>query len=79
MNARKDKILEKGYTTKFYDEIKLNRSSAQIIVPIILDLVKAVYPNEVIDVVDFGCGTAQWLAEYKACGCEVTGIDGDRV
>lgn len=30
-------------------------------------------------VVDFGCGTGQWLAVFRDEGCEVTGFDSDRV
>lgn len=63
------------YTKAFYEEIR-NGSvrSAQVIVPLVLDLV---HPNSVVDV---GCGDAGWLAVFQKLGVEdIFGIDGDYV
>ena len=80
---KKQAIVEKGYTKEFYDNIALNRSSAKTIVPIILDFydkwLKSKQANGKVSVIDFGCGTAQWLSVYKEQGCIVKGLDGDGV
>jgi SAM-dependent methyltransferase len=48
--------------------------SAQVVVPIVVDLVK---PKCVVDV---GCGVGTWLAVFKECGVEnIKGLDGDYV
>src|SRR6185437_11521231 len=63
------------YTKSFYEGIR-NGSvrSAEVIVPLVLDLVR---PSSVVDV---GCGDASWLAVFQRLGIEdVFGIDGDYV
>src|SRR6185437_701201 len=63
------------YTKSFYEEIR-NGSvrSAEVIVPLVLDLV---HPSSVVDV---GCGDASWLAVFQKLGIQdVFGIDGDYV
>jgi len=63
------------YTKSFYEEIR-NGSvrSAEVIVPLVLDLV---HPGSVVDV---GCGDASWLAVFQKLGIQdVFGIDGDYV
>jgi len=63
------------YSTNFYKSIQsVARSSAHVILPIILDLLN------VRSAVDVGCGTADWLAELRQRGVEhVVGIDGPYV
>lgn len=51
-----------------------SRSSAEVIVPIVLGLV------DCRSVVDVGCGTGEWLAEFRRAGVQdVLGVDGDYV
>ncbi len=65
------------YDKKFYSEQKANNlSSAKVIVPIVIDLVKKAKKTEEISVIDLGCGTANWLSVFQENGCEVTGVDG---
>ena len=46
-------------------------SSAQVVVPLVIDLLQ---PSSVVDV---GCGSGSWLAEFKRLGVsEILGIDG---
>ncbi|MGO8920576.1 MAG: class I SAM-dependent methyltransferase [Stellaceae bacterium] len=63
------------YDTAFYDGMAdLSRSSAAAIVPMLMRLLN---PRSVVDV---GCGTGNWLAEFAAAGVKrYTGIDGDHV
>lgn len=63
------------YDEVFFSKIQQgSRTSASIVVPAILKLVKA------HSVLDIGCGTGEWLAEFKENGVkEVMGIDGDYV
>lgn len=68
------------YDNKFYDKmIKRsrvnNKTSAQIIVPIVMDLIQ---PQSVVDV---GCAQGVWLDVFKKAGNvkKVLGIDGDWV
>jgi len=63
------------YDHGFYDEISpFSVSAAQVVVPIIADLVA---PASVIDV---GCGTGAWLAAWQAHGVgNVLGLDGGYV
>lgn len=61
------------YDDGFYDTIAQgSRSSAAVVVPMVLDLV-----GEVSTVVDVGCGQGWWGAEFRKHGCHVTGIDGE--
>lgn len=62
------------YDQGFYATIAAGcRSSAEIVVPLILAEVGA------SSVIDVGCGQGWWGAEFAAYGCEVTGVDGDYV
>lgn len=59
------------YTAEFYDERGLSHRSAEVIVPMVLDLVA---PSSVADV---GCGTGEFLAVVREHGVrDVLGIDG---
>ncbi|GAB4382524.1 MAG: hypothetical protein Kow00121_42920 [Elainellaceae cyanobacterium] len=63
------------YTRSFYDSLhEGSRQSAQIIVPLIMELLQ---PESVLDV---GCGTGNWLAVFNEFGVQdYLGIDGDYV
>jgi SAM-dependent methyltransferase len=60
------------YTTSFYErQSNETYRSAEVIVPLLLDLV---HPQSVIDV---GCGTGTWLRTFRELGIkEVRGFDG---
>lgn len=66
------------YTTNFYELIgQGTRSSAQEIIPLLLELMQPVKPQSVVDV---GCGTGSWLATCQKLGiADCLGIDGDYV
>ncbi|MFD5536631.1 class I SAM-dependent methyltransferase [Streptomyces sp. NPDC127079] len=63
------------YTQEFYEEyVPGSESSAKVVVPMIMELVR---PTSVIDV---GCGVGGWLEEFRRQGVEdVIGIDGEWV
>jgi SAM-dependent methyltransferase len=63
------------YTEEFFDRwIVVNRKAAEIIVPLVLDLVPAK------SVLDIGCGLGHWLNEFNKQGVDdIIGIDGDYV
>ena len=63
------------YTGAYYDAIAEGSArSASVIVPIVAPLVGA------MSVVDVGCGTGAWLAEFARHGAgRILGIDGDYV
>src|SRR5689334_2057748 len=65
----------KSYDGEFFASIRENsRNSAAVVVPLVLQWVQA---NSVVDV---GCGTGGWLAEFKRHGVtEIVGIDGEYV
>ncbi len=65
----------RSYDGQFYqDQMEGSRASAQIIVPIVIDLVN---PTSVVDV---GCGVAAWLSVFEERGVkDIFGIDGDYV
>ena len=60
------------YTEEYYSSIARGaRSSAEIMVPLVIELVQ---PTSVIDV---GCGSGEWLAVFRENGVEdVVGVDG---
>jgi SAM-dependent methyltransferase len=63
------------YTSTFYDKwAKISRKSAEIVVPLVLDLVPAK------SVIDVGCGEGHWLRVFKNHGAtDVLGLDGEYV
>jgi SAM-dependent methyltransferase len=63
------------YTPRFYRDVAASaRSSAEGVVPLVLDLVD---PRSVVDV---GCGTGAWLEVFREHGVEdVVGVDGESV
>ena len=63
------------YDSTFYlRQQKVALSSAQHIVPLVLELLQ---PQSVVDV---GCGDGTWLSEFQRCGIKtVLGFDGDYV
>jgi SAM-dependent methyltransferase len=63
------------YTTEFFDRwAPLTKKAAEIIVPIVLDLVPAK------SILDVGCGLGHWLNEFNNNGVkDIVGIDGDHV
>ncbi len=63
------------YDSEFYaGQSAGSRSSARAILSVVADLVA---PRSVLDV---GCGTGSWLAEWRALGvADVLGLDGDYV
>jgi SAM-dependent methyltransferase len=64
-----------SYTYDFYkSEIEFSRSAAQIIVPLVMDIV---HPESVVDV---GCGLGVWLSIFKQNGVrDILGIDGGKI
>jgi SAM-dependent methyltransferase len=63
------------YTAEFFADLQAQtRSSAEVVVPRVIDLTS---PASVVDV---GCGTGTWLAVFRENGVEdVLGIDGEYV
>lgn len=68
-------MLDTIYDTAFYDRQREgSKRSAEIIVPLIMDLIK---PKSVVDV---GCGLGTWLSAFHDQGvCQILGIDGGYV
>lgn len=66
---------QNGYNLKFYDAIEGgSRRSAEVIVPLVIELL---HPQSVIDI---GCGTGLWLAEFARQGVRTyIGVDGAHV
>ena len=64
-----------NYTPEFFDTIRDgSRRSAEVVVPIVLELLK---PKSVIDV---GCGDGTWLSVFREMGVnDVYGLDGEYV
>ncbi len=67
--------MNKHYTNQYFDRIKVDSLfSAEVVVPLVLDLVK---PKSVVDV---GCGVGAWLNVFlKNSVDDIFGIDGDWV
>src|ERR1700736_76826 len=63
------------YDRKFFSGNTVSSAkSAEIIVPLIIDLLD---PKSVIDI---GCGTGTWLSVFQARGVgDITGVDGEWV
>jgi len=63
----------KFYTPKYSRNLgRVSRRTASVVVPLVIDLVR---PGSVIDV---GCGTGSWLAEFRKAGItDVLGLDGN--
>jgi SAM-dependent methyltransferase len=63
---------QSDYTPKYYDTwLSVTRSSAEAIVPLVVDLVS---PRSVVDV---GCGAGVWLEQFRRAGiADVRGVDG---
>src|SRR5215212_1367124 len=71
MENRMEPYTEDFYAARRKDNI---RSSARVIVPLVLELVQ---PRSIIDV---GCGTGEWLSVFEEHGVEdVWGVDGTYV
>jgi SAM-dependent methyltransferase len=64
-----------SYSRNFYQTLNESvKRSAEIIVPLVLDVVK---PQSVIDI---GCGTGTWLSVFQKYGVEdILGVDGNYV
>jgi SAM-dependent methyltransferase len=71
--ARRDAVIE--YDTAFFDEVELgSRESAAVVLDHVASVVT---PSTVLDI---GCGTGAWLAEWRKRGvADVVGVDGDYV
>jgi SAM-dependent methyltransferase len=64
----------KYYDPKFYRELASAQESAREILPFVLDIVKPA------SIIDFGCGTGNWLAIAHELGVpEILGVDGSWV
>jgi SAM-dependent methyltransferase len=62
------------YDQRFFAERSGSRRSAEIVVPLLVDLLR---PRSVVDL---GCGTGEWLAAFLSAGVvDILGIDGDYV
>jgi SAM-dependent methyltransferase len=63
------------YSPEYYNRLKSgSRNSAKAIVPVVFDVLQ---PRSVIDL---GCGTGSWLAEFKRQGvADVVGVDGPHI
>ena len=66
--------MSQSYDAEFFERLLANRPSAEVVVPLITDMVS---PRSVVDV---GCGVGVWLAAcLRAKIDDVLGIDGDYV
>src|SRR4051812_27734340 len=63
------------YSPQYYQRLKTGASdSAKAIVPVVVELIRPT------SVVDLGCGTGAWLAEFKRCGvADIVGVDTTQV
>jgi SAM-dependent methyltransferase len=63
------------YTADYYRALQEGaRRSAEVIVPLVLELVQ---PRSVIDV---GCGVGTWLSVFKECDvADIWGVDGEHI
>jgi len=60
-----------AYASRYYESLKEDSAvSARAVVPRILALFPAA------TVVDVGCGSGTWAAEYLKAGCDAVGVDG---
>lgn len=66
--------LRKMYDSQFYETNRTGaRESARRVLPLINDWLS---PTSVLDV---GCGSGDWLAEWRRLGAEVVGVEGHHV
>src|SRR5688500_5771753 len=67
--------MELEYSSQYYERLREGSSrSAAAVVPIIVEYIS---PKSVIDL---GCGTGAWLAEFKRHGVrDILGVDGPHV
>lgn len=68
-------MVSQEYDRKFFDDHRgWARSSADVVAPLLIDLVA---PDSVVDV---GCGVGTWLSSFRAAGVtDVLGLDGGYV
>lgn len=67
-----------AYSNEFYEHLRAgSRSSAAVLVPIVLDLFggPGQTPPGVLRVIDVGCGEGWWAREFRDRGCHVLGLD----
>jgi SAM-dependent methyltransferase len=64
-----------NYSPQYYRRLKIGASdSAKAVVPAVVELI---HPTSVVDL---GCGTGAWLAEFKRCGvADIVGVDSTQV
>src|SRR5215207_6301743 len=63
------------YSPQYYSRLKSGAcNSAKAVVPVVMDVL---HPYSVVDI---GCGTGAWLAEFKRHGVtDILGVDGQHV
>lgn len=72
--------LAQPYQPEFFAGFQAeSRKSAEVVAPILLDLLKPL-SSKPLSVVDVGCGTGTWLGAFAAAGVtDYLGLDGDYV
>jgi SAM-dependent methyltransferase len=75
LSERRQAVAHAAYTETFFDDMAgQSGSSAAVVVPLLCEMFE---PSSVVDV---GCGTGEWLAEFVRHGVEdVHGLDGNWV
>lgn len=57
------------YDKSFYEQQRdSNLSSAQAIVPKVIDYLREAYGDSELSVIDLGCGSGNWLSVFKLGG-----------
>jgi SAM-dependent methyltransferase len=70
-------VLSTLYTEAFYAGARDGaRSSAAVMVPLLLE---HLHPTQPPTVVDVGCGEGWWAAAFNDAGCDAIGVDGSYV